>query len=88
MNERTKSFTVEALFTKAPSVLYPNLSFEANIVIQTKSNVLLIPRNYLFNDSLVNKENGEQVVVQTGLMDYQKVEILNGISANETLLKP
>ncbi len=88
MNERTKSFTVEALFTQAPPVLYPNLSFEANIVIQTKRNALLIPRNYLFNDSVVTKANGEQAPVKTGLMDYQKVEILSGIEANETLQKP
>jgi len=88
MNERTKSFAVEALFTNAPPVLYPNLSFEANIVIQTKQNVLLIPRNYLVNDSFVVKENGEKIAVNTGLMDYQKVEILKGVSANETLQKP
>lgn len=88
MNERTKSFTVEALFTKAPPVLYPNLSFEANIVIQTKEQVMLIPRSFLLNDSLVIQENGNKVPVQTGLMDYQMVEIIKGVSPNEILLKP
>jgi hypothetical protein len=42
----------------------------------------------LVNDSFDVKENGEKTAVKTGLMDYQKVEILKGISANETLQKP
>ena len=47
MNERTRTFKVDAVFTKKPEVLFPNLSLEANIVIKTKQNVLTIPRNYL-----------------------------------------
>ena len=88
MSERSKTFLVEATFNNPPSVLYPNISFEANIVLQTKNNVLLIPRNYLLNDSLVIKKNGDKVVVKTGLKDYQKVEILSGISAMDEITKP
>ena len=44
MNERSKSFTIEAEFIKQPSVLYPNLTAEANIIIQVKQNALTIPR--------------------------------------------
>jgi hypothetical protein len=36
----------------------------------------------------VQKDNGEQVVVKIGLMDFQKVEILSGITANDRLVKP
>lgn len=53
MNEQTRSFTVEAQFISKPELLYPNLSAEANIVIQTRENALTIPRNYLIGDSLV-----------------------------------
>jgi HlyD family secretion protein len=88
MNERSKTFLVEAVLTNPPTVLYPNISFEANIVLQTKSNALLIPRNYLLNDSLVIKKNGDKVVVKTGLKDYQKVEILSGINVEDELKKP
>ena len=38
MNDRSKTFTVDARFTKAPPLVYPNLSLEANILIQTKKN--------------------------------------------------
>ncbi len=88
MNERNKTFMVEAEFIKRPERIYPNITFEANIVIQEKSGVLLIPRSYLLKDSLVIKSNGDTVVVKTGLKDYQKVEILNGINKDDELLKP
>lgn len=88
MDERSKTFLVEAEFTQQPETLYPNISFEANIVVQTKEKALLLPRNYLLNDSIVIKSNGEKKVVKTGLRDYQKIEILSGISANDELVKP
>ncbi len=88
MNERSKTFLVEAVFTDSPKTLYPNVTFEANIVLRTKDRALLIPRNYLVNDSLVIKANGEKVHVKSGLKDYQKVEILSGITEEDELQKP
>lgn len=88
MNERTKTFTVEALFLKQPAVLYPNLTVEANIVIQSKEKALTIPRNYILNDSFVLVNKNEKKLIKTGIKDYQKAEILNGLHANETIYKP
>ena len=88
MNERSKTFLVEAEFLKQPELLYPNITFEANIVLQSKEKALLIPRNFVQNDTLVFKSNGDKVVVKTGLRDYQKIEILSGISAEDELIKP
>lgn len=88
MNERSKTFLVEATFTEAPKRLYPNVSFEANIILQTKDKALLIPRNYVINDSFVLKENGDKVAVKTGLKDYKMIEILSGISAEDELKNP
>ncbi|MCX6186446.1 MAG: efflux RND transporter periplasmic adaptor subunit [Bacteroidetes bacterium] len=88
MNERSKTFLVEAEFEQRPKVLYPNVTFEANIILQTKPQAILIPRNYLLNDSIVIKSNGEKVIVKTGLKDYQKIEIISGVNADEELLKP
>lgn len=88
MNERSKTFLVEAEFLKQPELLYPNITFEANIVLQSKEKALLIPINFVQNDTLVFKSNGDKVVVKTGLRDYQKIEILSGISAEDELIKP
>jgi HlyD family secretion protein len=68
--------------------LYPNLTTEANIIIQAKEKAMTIPRTYLLNDSLVILTNKEKRKVEIGLKDYQKAEILSGLSANETILKP
>ena len=43
---------------------------------------------YVLNDSIVIKSDGEKVIVKTGLKDYQKIEIVSGISANDELIKP
>lgn len=88
MNERTRTFTVEAEFVKRPPVLYPNLTTEANVVIRTKENAVTIPRAWLVGDSLVILEDKSTRKVEIGLKDYQKVEILGGLGANETILKP
>lgn len=88
MNEKSKTFLVEAQFVQAPPQLYPNVSFEANIILQTKDKALLIPRNYLLNDSFVLKADNQKVAVRTGLKDYKMVEILSGIAEQDELKKP
>lgn len=88
MNEQSRSFTVNAQFISKPAILYPNLSAEANIVINTKERALTIPRNYLIGDSVVLVNKDEKRSVTIGLRDYQKVEILSGLSASEVIYKP
>lgn len=88
MNLQSKTFTIEAEFVQPPAILYPNISFEANVVIRTKKDALLIPRSYLLNDSIVVNKAGKQMIVKAGLKDYQMVEILSGIASNEELILP
>ncbi len=88
MNERSKSFTIEAVFIKQPATLYPNLTCEANIVIQQKETAITIPRNYLLiGDSVWIEKNKKRKVI-IGLKDYQKVEIVKGISVSDVIYKP
>lgn len=88
MNERSRTFRIEAHFVKVPPKLYPNLTVEANIIIQIKKNVITIPKSYLVDDEYVILENDEKRKVKTGLSDYNHVEILEGLSSNETIIKP
>ena len=88
MNERSKSFLVEALFVEQPKKLYPNVSFEANLILNTKDKALLIPRDFLLHDSLVVLANGKKKLVKTGLKDFKKVEILSGMNPDDELIKP
>jgi len=88
LDERNKSFTVEAEFVKMPEVLYPNLNFEANIIIQTKRNVLTLPRSFLINENAVLSSQGDTLPVELGLKGYRKVEIISGVDASTQLRKP
>lgn len=88
MNERSKSFTIEAHFISAPAILYPFLTVEANIVIEKKKDALTIPRSYLVEDSFVITDQNKRRRIVTGLKDYQKVEVLNGLDIDEFILRP
>lgn len=88
MEESSKSFTVEGIFVSEPPVLYPNLSLEANILIETKENALVIPRSYLLGENTVLTASGDTVSVVTGLKDYRKAEIISGIDENTQLINP
>lgn len=88
MNERSKTFLVEAEFIQQPLVVYPNISFEANIVVNSREKAMLIPRNFMLNDSEVVKSNGDRVVVKTGIKDYRKIEIRAGLKQDDELLDP
>lgn len=88
MNEQSRTFKIEAHFIKLPKKLYPNLSAEANIIIQTKKNAITIPKNYLLKGDSIQVNETEKRKVKIGLSDYQKVEILDGLEANEFIYKP
>jgi len=87
MNDKTKSFKVDALFTSQPANLFPNLSAQANIVIEVKEKVLTIPRAYLIDNEYVYLANKEKRKVKTGLMDYEKVEIVAGLTSKDAIVK-
>lgn len=88
MNERSKTFLVEAKFSKAPKKLFPFMNFEANIILQTKDKALLVPRNYLIGDSLITLKGGEKRKVKIGLKDFQQAEIIQGLTKTDELVKP
>lgn len=86
MNERSKTFKVEAIFTKAPKKIFPNTSFEANIVLESKKEVLTIPRTYLLKGDSVLLANGKKVKVKIGLRDFEFVEILSGLRPEDEIM--
>lgn len=88
MDERTRAFRVEALFTKAPKVLYPNLTLEANIIISEKKDVLTIPTAYLIDESSVLLEDGSIRQVEIGLKNYNSVEIISGLDKSTKIRLP
>lgn len=88
MNEKTKTFTVEAIFTKPPKKLYPNTTLEANIVVSSRKNAMLIPRKFLLDNDSVMLSDGKKIKVKPGIKDYQNVEILSGLSVSDEIIIP
>lgn len=86
-DERNQTFKVEALFDQQPEVLYPGLSGEANIIINTKNNVLTIPKQYLIDGNRVKTKDGNLKVV-VGLQNMDTVEIVSGITEETWIYKP
>jgi multidrug efflux pump subunit AcrA (membrane-fusion protein) len=86
-DERSQTFKVEAVFKDPPEKLYPGLAGEGNIIIAQKDNVLTIPKAFLINGNQVQTEDRLQEV-KIGLQNLDQVEILEGINANTSILKP
>jgi HlyD family secretion protein len=85
MEEESRSFVVKASFISRPPTLFPNLTVEANILIQSKDEALTIPRMLLISDSAVLLESGELRRVTIGLRDYNWVEIVDGLTKEDKL---
>ncbi|HNP32451.1 MAG TPA: efflux RND transporter periplasmic adaptor subunit [Flavobacterium sp.] len=88
MDERSRTFKIEAHFVNTPPQLYPNLTAEANIIIQTKKDVLTIPKSYLIDEKYVLVNKDEKRKVKVGLNDYKNAEIIEGLKAGETIYQP
>ena len=88
MDERSRTFTVEALFDERPPVLYPNLTAEASIVLRKKANAITIPASYVVDGSSVLVSEDERRPVEIGARDLERVEVLSGIDSTTVLYKP
>ncbi|WP_213522790.1 HlyD family efflux transporter periplasmic adaptor subunit [Nonlabens sp.] len=85
-DERTQTFLVEALFNDQPSVLYPGLTGEGNIIIAQKKEALIIPKSYLIGNNQVLTEKGI-IELETGLENMESMEVISGINEQTPLIK-
>ncbi len=74
--------------TGSDKKFYSSLSAEANIIISVKKNVLVIPREYIFEGNKVMVEGkNEPVIIKKGIEDLEYVEVLEGLTENDILQK-
>lgn len=85
---RTQAFRVDVEFVDEMPKLYPGLSVEANIVIEEKTDVLVIPMQYLKEGRMVKLKSGEWREVETGETDNRFIEIVSGITEDDELILP
>ena len=85
--EATQSFICKVKFIEAPPFTISGTQLQANIIIGTKSKVVVIPRAFLDYGNKVNVKGGkEPVIVKTGFVSSEWVEITAGLSPDNVIL--
>ena len=87
MDALTQTFEIEGEFDKLPEKLYLGLTGEGNIIVREIKSALVIPREYLIGNDIVETERGE-VKVTTGAKSLSHVEIKSGLKSGDVIYKP
>ena len=91
MNQGDQSFKVEAEFDGQYDFDFVHSSVEANIIIGHKDDALLIPRDALQGDDMVEIKGiglNKKVKIEKGLQTLEFVEVLKGIDENDEIVMP
>ncbi len=88
MDPRSSTFQVDAQLLAPPSELYPNQQAEVNIIIRSRNDAIVIPREYLDSRGQIWLSRRERRTVRTGLQDNEKVEILDQLDTSRFIYKP
>lgn len=84
---QSQSFICKVTFDEAIANALFGTQLEANIFVGEKKNALLIPRNYVGFGNKVNvKGKDENVIIKTGIISTEYVEIVDGITKDDVLL--
>lgn len=89
MNQSDQSFKVEAEFDNNFNPKFIHTSVEANIIIATKQNALIIPKSVVqANDEVEIKgtTGNTRVKVKTGIANLEFVEILEGVKEGDEIV--
>jgi multidrug efflux pump subunit AcrA (membrane-fusion protein) len=89
-DKATQSFRVDAEFAGQAPQLFSGLSAEANIVVQQKDKVLVLPKSCLHGpDSVWVLHDGkkEKIRLKIGLQNLEYVEVVSGIGPETEVLQ-
>lgn len=86
-DQQTQSFICKVSFDKPIENSLFGTQLEANILIGEKKNALLIPRDHVGFGNKVNvKGKNESVIIKTGIVSTEYVEVLGGVTKKDVLL--
>ncbi len=91
MNQSDQSFKVEAEFEDNYQFNFVHSSAEANIIIGNKDNALLIPRDAVQGEDIVEIKGlagNKKVKIEKGLETLEFVEVLKGVKEGDELVLP
>lgn len=86
-DDRTQSFICKAVFDEPVNNGFYGTQLEANIFVSEKKNALLIPRNLMdYGNRIHVKGKDEYVIIKTGIVSSDFVEVLEGVSKDDIIL--
>ena len=91
MNQNDQSFKVEAEFEEDYQFNFVHASAEANIIIGHKDNALLIPREAVRAEDMVEVKamgGNKKVKIEKGLETLEFVEVLSGVKEGDEIVIP
>lgn len=88
INTIERTAKVIASIDPADYPMYPGMALEANIVINEKESVLVLPITYVTEENEVLLEDGSRKQIETGIRDLNYVEVLSGLEEGDVVLKP
>ncbi|UOB18129.1 efflux RND transporter periplasmic adaptor subunit [Abyssalbus ytuae] len=87
-DEKEQSFIIEAHFANKYSSLFNKTQLQANIIIETKKNALVIPTSYLLKENQVVLANGNIIEIKKGISNNQWTEIIEGLTETSAIVLP
>lgn len=85
-NEADQSYIVEALFIELPEQLFSGTQLQANIETNKREDVLLVPSDYVHNNT-VRLENGQDQQIEIGFSNDEWTEVKAGITENDVVIR-
>lgn len=86
-DEPSQSFIAKVHFDTLPDFTINGTQLEANILINTKKNALLIPRNYMYYGNKVQlKDHDAMTTIVPGIISTDYVEVLQGIHESDVIV--
>jgi len=85
-DDKQQSFFVEAKFVDLPENLLYNTQLQANIIVDEKSNALIIPAKFLVNENSVELKNGKKIQIKKGISNNEFVEVLDGLTESQIIV--
>ena len=86
------TYTIIILLDSTIIDIYPNMAVNANIILDSKSDILLVPANAVQSQNgqstvrVMRKEQVEEITVETGLSSDTQAEIISGISEGDEII--
>ncbi len=86
-DDASQSFICKIKLKRQPELKIVGTQLQANIIVGTKANALVMPRNFLdYGNRVKVKGTDEPILIKTGFVSNEWVEIIEGVKESDILI--